>query len=525
MMTVSHRIRRLCAALALPMSFSAQAGLIEGSGSAGGGFLGGTAINAFTVNPDGIGHHLIIPVYNAQDDNATVISLSNVDTLNAKAVKVRFRNATNADSVFNLTVFLAPGDVWNGVVTRNSSTGLAQFSTGDASCTLPILVKDVSQPFSTSRLDPALSALEKANRTREGYVEVLTMADIPPSSDAASLFQSIALQSGTPKNCASSAVMATLKDAVTEADAAALGFASPNGSLSATWTVINVPKTLTFSGSAVALMGVNAVTNLPGRGNYAFFPQSDVLTGNADGWTSDPLLRRAPFASKTFDGKTTTYASASLPLVKPAFHDFPDLSTPFVSGVTTPSAQAAMISKLLAVKFVRNNYATDTGVAAATDWLMTMPTKRYSVAMDYVQSKPVHSLMTGYDGVEYFSSDNTSIKDGKVCSDSSFVFYDREEASKVTEGTTSSASYAVKVCGHAGSLLFGSAPQSVLGSTVAVESTGNRAFVNGWGRIDVSNRYTGTPLIGAAFIKAANPAAAPGISGNYGITNSHKYIR
>ena len=520
------RVRFPLLLASLALACSAQASLIAGSSDNVGPGLGGTAINNFVVNPDGIGHHLIVPFFSVQNGGATILNLVNTDPVNAKAVKVRFRGATNADSVFSLTVFLSPGDVWNAAVTRNADSGLAQLVSGDDSCTLPVVNKGVPASFTTVRLNPALSTADQAGQTREGYVEILTMADIPSSSVTTSLFQAVSQQTGGARNCAAAAIAATQKDATTEGQATALGFASPVGSLRATWTLINVPQTLTFSGAATALLGVDKVTNVPGRGNFMFFPQSDSLTGNADGFTADPLLRQVPAASKTYDGRTGTYVSASLPLVKPTFADFPDLSTPLLSGLADPMAQASLISKVLAVKSVRNDYATDLTVNAATDWVFTRPTLRFSVAMDYIQSRRVYSLMPGNDNLEFFSDENISLKDGKVCTDNSFVFYDREEASRTNGADTQlSSAFSVKLCGAAAALLFGTAPVSAVGASVTAELTGTRAFANGWGRIDLNNRYTGVPVLGGAFVKASNPSAAAGVSGNYGITTVHKFSR
>ncbi|MEY2953103.1 MAG: hypothetical protein RLZZ401_1190, partial [Pseudomonadota bacterium] len=70
---------------------SAFAGVVTGTGSAGGGTLGGTSANQLVVNADGIGHQLIVPYFSAQNGNTTLLSIVNLDNLNGKAVKVRFR--------------------------------------------------------------------------------------------------------------------------------------------------------------------------------------------------------------------------------------------------------------------------------------------------------------------------------------------------------------------------------------------------------------------------------------------------
>jgi hypothetical protein len=531
-LTLKARVSRLASALAAGLALmavtSAHAGLIEGAGPIGGGGIGGTSINSFIVNPDGVGHHLIVPAYSAQGDYATILNLVNTDLSNGKAVKVRFRTAVNGDSVFSITVFIGPGDVWNGVVSRNPTTGVAQFSSGDGSCTLPALAANVPRDFSTARLNPALSAADRASHTREGYVEILTMADIQASSTVGSLFQAIIggnAGNGLIRSCNSTSVLSTLNDTRTESTAAAMGLSSPNGSLSATWTIIHVPQTLTFSGTATALLGVDSISNLPGRGNYILFPQSEAMAGGVDDVTADPLLRSNPAGSKTDEGRVRAYLAASLPLIKPTFADLPDLSTPFLLGELTPMAQASAISKLFAAKFARNNYATDPSISAGTDWVMTHPTKRFSVAQDYMQSLLVYNVMPGLNGMEYFHTDNIVTLNGKTCTNNRFAFYDRESGSKITSDPRFSASALLPICGVSGAMLFGAKQSSALGWMNSTESLDGRSFVNGWGQIDLSNGYTGMPVMGVAFIKGSNPSASPGVSGNYGISSAHKYSR
>ena len=72
---------------------------------------------------DGVGHMLIVPYYTAQAGNATLLNIVNTDKVNGKAVKVRFRGASNADDVFNFTLFLSPGDVWAAEISQNPATG------------------------------------------------------------------------------------------------------------------------------------------------------------------------------------------------------------------------------------------------------------------------------------------------------------------------------------------------------------------------------------------------------------------
>ncbi|MBP7530325.1 MAG: cell surface protein, partial [Ottowia sp.] len=76
----------------------------------------GAAGGPVVLHPAGTGHQLFTPYYTAQGNMATLINIVNTDAVNGKAVKVRFRGASNSDDVLDFTLFLSPGDVWSGMV-------------------------------------------------------------------------------------------------------------------------------------------------------------------------------------------------------------------------------------------------------------------------------------------------------------------------------------------------------------------------------------------------------------------------
>jgi hypothetical protein len=69
--------------------------------------------------------------------------------------------------------------------------------------------------------------------------------------------------------------------------------------------------------------------------------------------------------------------------------------------------------------------------------------------------------------------------------------------------------------------------QSALSAVVTRDTLYSGMFTNGWYQVDtlVPQSSLGLPVLGASFIKLTNPAAQPGVSGNYGITWPHSYIR
>jgi hypothetical protein len=129
------------------------------------------------VADDHIGTINVVPYYSVQNGNTVSLTITNNDLLNGKAVKVRFRGAQWSDDVLDFQVFLSPHDVWTAAITQGAD-GVARISThgaaGDQSCTLPLEIVD--QRFVA---DVRLAANDVGG-TLEGYVEIITTADIPP---------------------------------------------------------------------------------------------------------------------------------------------------------------------------------------------------------------------------------------------------------------------------------------------------------------------------------------------------------
>jgi hypothetical protein len=125
-----------------------------------------------------IGTTNVVPYYSVQNGNTVALTITNNDQLNGKAVKVRFRGAAWSDDVLDFQVFLSPADVWTAAIVKNPTTGEAQISThgatGDKTCTLPLDIVD--QPF----IADVRLAKSDIGGTLEGYVEIITTADIPP---------------------------------------------------------------------------------------------------------------------------------------------------------------------------------------------------------------------------------------------------------------------------------------------------------------------------------------------------------
>ena len=348
-----------------------------------------TTATTLEVNTDNIGHSLLVPYYTVQGENYTLISVVNTDVLNGKAIKVRFRGAENSDDVYDITVLLSPGDVWNANITRTVA-GIASLSTVDRTCTLPL---DVNQQFVTARLSG--TDAQRAQSTTEGYVEIFNMADIPPlrtplgGGGANALFTAIKHTNGVPPGCNSVATNNLFIDPTDATTAETAGLSAPTTGLTGSWTILNGPRGSSWAREMVAIEARIAASDIPGFGNIVFSPQTNdpVTLAQALAQTADPILRGG-----VLDNTGIIGLPGPAPVQALRF-DFPDMSTPYLNGDSVAFAsgaaarrQAYRLSRALAVSSITNEYVTGSGILATTDWTLSSPTRRYNVARNYANS-------------------------------------------------------------------------------------------------------------------------------------------
>ena len=465
--------------------------------------LAPAATPASALNPTvtGVGHILTIPYFSTQGGNATLLNITNTDIVNGKAVKLRFRGAANSDDIFDITIFLSPGDVWSAAV--SASGDLSALSTNDTSCTLPSAadIKAQGGLFKTGRVNPTNSAAE----TREGYVEILNTADIPAGS---ALFTAIKHVNGKAPCTASvmDAQYADLKAKDAVNNPRTRGYSWPTGKLYANWIIVNTADKASFSGEATAIRAQNGNNNA--SGNLVWFPQTadapsyaTSLNGNAAGFTADPLLQSASFAGEV------------------ANYDFPDLSTPYTSNLAASVAgtatQATNLAAALATTSVVNDYLVGGGASFTTDWVFSMPTRRYAVAVDYAGKKLVFNKASAADPatlpptpastgvVAHFTEGNTSLNTSTlqacVTPGGTMKGYNREENTQTTFVISPDTS--LKLCGETSVLTFGT--QKVLKAAIASRLV-DAKYAEGWMNISTAGATgAGLPVIGFAATKAA----------------------
>lgn len=494
-------------------------------------------------NNDGIGHNLIVPYFTAQDKNATAFTLTNTTSI-GKAVKVRFRGAENSDDVLDFQVFLSAFDVWTASVSQ-SATGEAMITTNDKSCTKPAFTAGVGVNFKTGRL----SSSTNLAGTREGYIEIFNMADLVPGANTVSAAITHAA-SGVP-TCSSTGFTALDTDSTTAVyTGAGIGLALPTTGLVANWIIINTALGNSYSGQASATQALTAA-GVPAQGNLVYWPQMATAVGtNVSGWTADPLL------------------IGTAPKIAATMQDLPDMSTPYISGLApvagnfnapgsynagdnqyAAKVQASKLTASLAAVSVNNDFYNDT--SGATDWVFTMPTRRYAAAVNYTATPTIQrtdyttsdalvpgtavaatSALTPNSILNYFDATNTALQGNVICvSGVTPTMYNREEGTAAGSSVTFSPSTvtAASFCGEVGVWALGQtvpatgAKTSVLSSGIVnvAQGVGVNNFLSGWLSVATPGLGAkGLPVVGFSFAKAAETAAK-----SYGWASPHTVTR
>jgi hypothetical protein len=161
---------------------------------------------------------------------------------------------------------------------------------------------------------------------------------------------------------------------------------------------------------------------------------------------------------------------------------------------------------------------TESAINGSTDWVFSMPSRRYSVAMAYSKITPTDdgrrfntALQETYTG-NAFGYAKTSVVGGLICVEGSKpVPYDREENTPMSTTevvvSPSTPGGAQLYCGEASVFSFnnGVGTTAALGASVAVTAV-DAAYQSGWASLAV-----GYPVLGGSFMKATNGAQGYGI--------------
>ena len=472
--------------------------------------IANTASAAVNVNSNGLGQVLIYPYYTTRANMGTYLSVVNT-TSSSKAVKVRFTEGKNSREVLDFNLYLSPRDMWTAAVV-NTSTG-AKLVTLDKSCTAPAIPaggKDfVNFAYSGAIIEGIAQSggdgeSQTLDRTREGYFEIIEMGTITNTA----INTAITHVSGVPANCA-----------VVQAATMDMGPSSPlvvggqsaradksRGGLAGTASLINVAGGTDFGYDPVVL--------------DAFAPPSATNIWNPPG-SIFPDLTFADLTSVIFNNGTTVTSS-------------------------WPSGDAT-VSALLMHDNIINEYVLDNATLSGTDWVITMPTKRYNV--------PVDNPLTTVDP-QLFSPFTHKFWLNGACEPVSLSYWDREERSvSVVDFSPPAPGGGTSLCWETNVVTFNTS--HVLESVNEVNVPVN--FENGWLRMSFNainvlvpgalgqmdsdsfisptqhstasqsmtsidgNTYIGLPTVGFMVQDFINQNALQGILATYGGNFNHKY--
>lgn len=489
------------------------------------GALSGLASAAVTVNAGGVGQINVLPYYSVQEGNDTLISITNTDTTRGKAVKVRFRGAEWSDDVFDFQVFLSPGDMWTGAVTKEGT--LAKMSTSDTSCTLPA---SINQQFVPIRLQAAA----QATGTLEGYVEIITMADIPATGTGAGnltanwavtkdLYNATKHVANGAPACRTDATAQALLEGLTQDNVLTPAVAPqvnwmvpPTSALTSYATIINVPTSKAFTFPATAL-----VEDAPVK---QYFEQSNNALAFNTALTSDNI-----FAAIAANG------GADVPMYQ---FDMPDLSTPTNAVDTLAVDQRNALATLLARGAVSTEYVTTDSLLASTDVVISQPLRRYFY--EYTQNATTGFLtLANSAGVEakYLVNGDVGtvyepLQGANAAANRIPVgtprFFDREEntfvgSSGIVISPTPPATIApISLKGEVSVVSINNSglPTGALNASItANDYTATGGYANGWTTLSTASQGTGggnLPVIGFTAINLFN-ASAGSAGTNYGM--------
>jgi hypothetical protein len=331
------------------------------------GFAG--LANAVELNTDGLGQVLIYPYYTVNKNQDSLFSVVNTTAI-GKAVKVRFLEGYNSREVLDFNLFLSPHDVWTARVSQTADDAGAAVFTSDKSCTSPSIPAG-GQPFSTAGFDgsgsdpdtgvgiPADDGPQDITRTREGYLELILMGDIAAGSPLAGDIThstSSTPDGGTPPDCSQTSL---------DTDAPVSVVAPTSGGLFGSGTIINVPQGTFFGYNADAIDGFT---------NRALYHGTESLNPSLqDANTNEADLTPGTFAR--------AYVFTNGALIK----------ADYTLGVDAVSA-------VLMADTLYNEFLVNPNIGAATDWIVTFPTKRFYVDSDLyprASTQPFEQIFAG----------------------------------------------------------------------------------------------------------------------------------
>lgn len=337
----------------------------------------GHAAHAVSLSRDGAGQALVYPWYTVNAGQDTMLTLVNLEN-DAKAVKLRFLEGYNSRDVLDLNVYLAPGDVWTAVVTEDGEG--ARLVSHDVSCTVPAFtaanghaLKFATQGFDGTGPMPADRGPAGLARTREGHVQVIEMGVVVGESAKALSPRRVDPGDGTevwpggsPADCAR--LQGAWEEGGYWANDPSIDLVPPSSGLTGSASIVDVAGGVVLNYTPDALADFHEA----GRGRMHTAP--GVLEPNLASGSSKTAHLHQSLTSRVSDPATRTVM--------------------FGRGI---DAVTAVFMK----RGVANEFWSTPGIGAASEWVLTYPTKRFYTDPFYVgehAQAPFHETFRIHDG-------------------------------------------------------------------------------------------------------------------------------
>jgi hypothetical protein len=559
--------------------------------------------NAVNVNPDGLGQVLLFPYYTVNGGNQTLLSVVNT-TASAKAVKVRFLESLNSAEVLDFNLYLSPFDVWTAAVLPHA--GGATLFTTDTSCTVPNAVGkdntfnadgtvDTAGQFSAFRPfvftlggsapdivgeigqvrlggtpNGSLANISDAERMTQGHVEMIEMGILGDEArGTAGAFNPALWATHTSANGGAPFSCASLQSAWNAAPAGAWTASqgeravdTPNGGLFGGGTIVDVAqgRALTYNADAIAGFYVN---NAADTSPLAVFPPEVAARQPRVDLHTNP----GDLFPNLGDARTGFAADGVTDIAEAIVFDNGALAR--AQFITAGGGGLDAVSATLTERFIFNEYNLDAGLAAASEWVVTFPTKRLhtyvNVAGSDIRPFSDFRLSGGGAGVANYGEDaetSAGLLDGLhfdtygLCEVINIRWWDREE--RTTGATAIGVDISpqpptpqqarTSLCFEANIIAFNqtltaSTASTVLGAMPTQGALGlniGTSFESGWARIEFDDgreagfqnylisddtagvAFVGLPVIGFWAADYNNDNVAEGVRANFSGIHKHR---
>jgi hypothetical protein len=307
--------------------------------------LSATRAYAVHVDANGMGEVLIYPYYTVNKNQDTLLTIDNTG-FSGKVVRVRAREGYNGRTVLQFNLFLPLRGSWTGVISAlgDASTG-ARLTSNDLNCTRGFTSP---QTFSSAAYDgttiPNDGAPTSIARTREGFIEVIAMADVLPGTALDVAMKGV----DAPPDCGN--------DIFASEDLITHDLTTPTTGIYGSSGIINVGQGTYFPYNAVAISGFYDIA-----GSTLYTPPT----------SSEPTLQSAR--------NTAVPGGARVEAAK--------LQGDFVNIDFVPGNDA--VTQALTGFALENEFLVNPALGAATDWVVTLPTKHFYVDRQAFPQAPI----------------------------------------------------------------------------------------------------------------------------------------